>query len=136
MAQLTKRGCVYIISNIGAFGNGVFKIGMTRRQVPQDRIDELGDASVPFDFDVHGLIETEDAPKLEAEFHRRFAAHRVNLVNLRKEFFQVKIEEVQDFCQHQGLIYHLTHLAEAKEFRQSQSIRQQLKTAEPTLQGV
>lgn len=133
MAQLTKRGFVYIISNIGAFGEGIFKIGMTRRLVPQDRIDELGDASVPFDFDVHAMVETDDAPKLEADFHRNFSHRRVNLINLRKEFFKVTIEGIQSFCAESGFTLQLTMLAEAKEFRQSQSIRLQQQQAPAAL---
>lgn len=125
-AQLTKLGHVYIISNPGSFGPDVFKVGMTRRLVPHDRIDELGDASVPFEFDVHALIRTEDAPKLEAELHRRFAHDRINLINLRKEFFRVTMAEIQAACQDLGVTASLTLIAEAKEFRQSQSIRAQL----------
>ena len=87
MAELTKKGTVYIISNIGAFGDGVYKIGLTRRQDPLERIDELGDASVPFPFDVHAMIEADDAPALEHALHNHFVLDRVNKVNHRKEFF-------------------------------------------------
>lgn len=90
-----KAGYVYIISNIGAFGEGVYKIGMTRRLEPMDRIDELGDASVPFDFDVHALIFSEDAPALEAALHRAFENRKVNMVNTRREFFRVSLEEIK-----------------------------------------
>lgn len=83
-----------LISNVGSFGEGVFKIGMTRRRVPQDRVDELGDASVPFPFDVHAMISCADAPALEAALHRRFGARRVNRVNPRKEFFRVGLDEI------------------------------------------
>lgn len=86
-AQLTKSGHVYIISNIGSFGEAVYKIGMTRRLEPMDRIDELGDASVPFDFDVHGMIYSENAPELENILHKKIESKRVNLVNQRAEFF-------------------------------------------------
>lgn len=133
LAQLTKRGYVYIISNIGAFGEGIFKIGMTRRLDPQDRIDELGDASVPFEFDVHALIWSEDAPKLEADLHRQFSARRVNLINLRKEFFRVSISDIQAFCQDKKVTTQLTLLAEAKEFRQSEAMR---RTAVTKIQEV
>ena len=95
-AQLTKSGNVYIISNPGSFGANIYKIGMTRRLDPMDRIWELSDASVPFDFDVHGMIKTDDAPKLEYKFHQAFAAKRVNLVNERKEYFNVTINEIQE----------------------------------------
>ncbi|MGC4002554.1 MAG: GIY-YIG nuclease family protein [Pirellulales bacterium] len=93
-AQLTKSGHVYVISNIGAFGEELFKIGMTRRLEPQDRVDELGDASVPFPFDVHLMISTDDAPALENALHREFHKKRLNKVNLRKEFFRVRLDEV------------------------------------------
>lgn len=90
-----KAGYVYIISNIGAFGDGVYKIGMTRRLDPMDRIDELGDASVPFNFDVHAMIFTEDAPKLEAALHRAFDSRKLNMINTRREFFRVSLEEIE-----------------------------------------
>ena len=90
-----KAGYVYVISNIGSFGENVYKIGMTRRLEPQDRIDELGDASVPFTFDVHAMIFSDDAPKLEAELHRAFDNKRVNMVNGRKEFFNVSLDEIE-----------------------------------------
>lgn len=96
MAQLTRSGHVYIISNKGSFGPDVYKIGMTRRLDPMDRVKELGDASVPFYFDVHGIIHTEDAPTLERELHRAFDDRRVNSKNYRREFFKVKIEEIEE----------------------------------------
>ena len=86
-AQLTKSGHIYIISNIGSFGENVYKIGMTRRLEPLDRINELGDASVPFDFDVHAMIYSENAPELENTLHKRLEHRRMNLVNLRDEVF-------------------------------------------------
>ena len=95
MAQQTKRGHVYIISNVGSFGEDVFKIGMTRRLDPQDRVDELGSASVPFLFDVHAMIHSEDAPALENALHQHFDAKRTNLVNRRKEFFNVSLKEIK-----------------------------------------
>lgn len=95
MAQQTKAGNVYVISNIGSFGEGVFKIGMTRRLVPAERIQELGDASVPFPFDVHMMIACENAPTLENELHRRFTNLRMNKVNFRKEFFRVSLDEIR-----------------------------------------
>ena len=81
-----KAGYVYVISNIGAFGENVYKIGMTRRLNPMERIDELGDASVPFNFDVHAMIFSDDAPKLEAALHNAFADKKLNFVNQRREF--------------------------------------------------
>jgi Meiotically up-regulated gene 113 len=86
---------VYIISNIGSFGEGVYKIGQTRRPEPQDRVDELGGASVPFEFDVHALIESENAPALEHKLHRQFLALQVNKINARKEFFRISLTEIR-----------------------------------------
>lgn len=90
-----RAGYVYVISNIGSFGENVYKIGMTRRLEPMDRVDELGSASVPFKFDVHAMIFSEDAPKLEAALHRAFDSKKVNMVNNRKEFFKVTLEEIE-----------------------------------------
>ncbi|MFZ5829218.1 MAG: GIY-YIG nuclease family protein, partial [Planctomycetota bacterium] len=94
-AQLTKAGHVYVISNIGSFGKGVYKIGMTRRHVPQERVTELGDASVPFPFDVHMMISCDDAPALENALHRELHAQRVNKVNFRKEYFRADFEAIR-----------------------------------------
>ncbi|MBH0062338.1 MULTISPECIES: DUF4041 domain-containing protein [unclassified Pseudoalteromonas] len=96
MAEQTRKGHVYIISNIGSFGEDVYKIGLTRRLEPMDRVKELGDASVPFPFDVHAMIYVEDAPALEAALHREFNSQRVNSVNLRKEFFEVDLESIRE----------------------------------------
>lgn len=95
MAQQTKAGNVYVISNIGSFGEGVFKIGMTRRLEPLERVKELGDASVPFPFDVHMMIGCDNAPTMENELHKRFNKYRLNRVNFRKEFFRVDLEEIR-----------------------------------------
>ena len=95
MAQLTRSGYVYILSNKGSFGEGVYKIGMTRRLDPMDRVKELGDASVPFIFDVHGMIPSDDAPGLEKKLHAHFVKRRVNKVNLRREYFKITIEEIE-----------------------------------------
>lgn len=91
-----KAGYVYVISNIGSFGEGIYKIGMTRRLNPQERVDELGDASVPFKFDVHAMIFSEDAPALEAKLHKAFENRKLNLVNQRREFFKVSLDEIKD----------------------------------------
>jgi hypothetical protein len=123
-AQQTKSGHVYIISNIGSFGENIFKFGMTRRLEPQDRIDELGNASVPFDFDVHGLVYAENAPELEYKLHKHLNDKRINLVNLRREFFNVTIDEIEQVVKELNLDMQLTKLAEAKECRMSQSIRE------------
>ncbi|MCE0812194.1 DUF4041 domain-containing protein [Buttiauxella sp. W03-F01] len=96
MAQQTKRGHVYIISNIGSFGEEIYKIGMTRRLDPQDRVDELGSASVPFLFDVHAMIKSDDAPALESALHQMFDKKRVNAINRRKEFFNVSLKDVKE----------------------------------------
>ncbi len=93
--QNAKAGYVYIISNIGAFGENVYKIGMTRRLEPLERIDELGDASVPFTFDVHALIFSDNAPALEAKLHEHFYKSRINKLNNRKEFFRADILEIE-----------------------------------------
>ncbi|MNN07998.1 hypothetical protein D3C81_1208410 [compost metagenome] len=94
MAQMTKQGHVYVISNIGAFGNDVFKIGMTRRLEPMDRVNELSNASVPFEFDVHAMIICDDAPALEKALHTELHNHRLNKINHRKEFFRTDIKRI------------------------------------------
>lgn len=119
MAQQTKRGHVYIISNLGSFGEDVIKVGMTRRLDPQDRVDELGDASVPFDFDVHAMIFSEDAPKLEKELHARFSTEQINKVNPRKEFFKLNILLIRKEIELMGIEAQWTMVAEAKEYRES-----------------
>jgi len=124
-AQLTKSGHVYIISNIGSFGENVFKIGMTRRLDPFDRIKELGDASVPFGFDVHAMVYSENAPDLESKLHDFFGLKRINLINERKEFFNVTIQELEQFAKENGLSITITALAEAKEYRETLAIRKQ-----------
>ena len=95
MAQQTRTGYVYVISNVRSFGEDIYKIGMTRRLDPMDRVRELGDASVPFAFEVHYMIYTDDAPKLEAELHQRFAEFKMNSDNYRKEFFRLSLEEIE-----------------------------------------
>ena len=122
-AQETKSGHVYVISNIGSFGDGIYKIGMTRRLDPMDRIWELSDASVPFDFDVHAIIYTDDAPGLENELHRRFADRRLNVVNQRKEFFHASIHEIAQVVRQRCGDIELTLIAEASEFLQSEAHR-------------
>ncbi|MEN8264094.1 MAG: DUF4041 domain-containing protein, partial [Nitrospirota bacterium] len=96
MAEQTRRGHVYIISNIGSFGEDVYKIGLTRRLEPLDRVKELGDASVPFSFDIHAMIYTEEAPNLESQLHKEFTYNRVNDINFRKEFFNISLEDIKD----------------------------------------
>ncbi len=125
-AQLTKVGHIYVISNMGSFGEDVYKIGMTRRLDPLDRVRELGDASVPFQFDIHAIIYSENAPQLEYELHKKFADRRLNKVNQRKEFFKVSLEEIESFVkQHTNAEIEFTKLAEAREYRETLSILEQ-----------
>jgi hypothetical protein len=121
-AQLTKSGHVYVLSNIGSFGEGIYKIGLTRRLDPHERVDELGDASVPFAFDVHAIIFSEDAPALEHTLHNEFSHRRVNMVNRRKEYFRVSLEDIRVAVEkHHGLItFVLT--PEAEEWRKTRSM--------------
>jgi hypothetical protein len=132
-AQMTRSGHVYVISNVGSFGEHVYKIGMTRRIEPLDRVRELGDASVPFPFDVHALIFTEDAPSLENTLHKRFNQRRLNLENMKKEFFRVSIEEIRDelYKIHQEediqSELRLTLVAEAKQYRLSEAKRKEFE---------
>ena len=119
--QNGKAGNVYIISNLGSFGENIFKIGMTRRQDPQDRINELGNASVPFKFDVHSFIFTDDAVSLEGKLHEMLNDKRVNKVNLRKEFFQTTIDELEQLVTKIEPTAEFNRTMLAEEFRQSQS---------------
>ncbi|MCM3597205.1 DUF4041 domain-containing protein [Metabacillus idriensis] len=122
----TRAGYVYIISNLGCFGEDVYKIGMTRRLEPMDRIKELGAASVPFHFDVHAMIFSDDAPSLEATLHRTFAYKRVNKMNERKEFFRVTLEEIREIVhQNHNAYIEFTMLAQAKEYRETQMLEKQ-----------
>ncbi len=125
-AQQTKAGYVYVISNIGSFGEGVVKIGMTRRLEPMDRVKELGDASVPFKFDVHTLAFVDNAPKVEKQLHRLFDDKRVNVENHRKEFFRVPPEEVKDAMDDLSVDSDWFFDVEAKEYRESIIMRQAL----------
>lgn len=122
-AQLTKSGHVYVVSNIGSFGDNTYKIGMTRRLNPIDRVKELSDASVPFPFDVHAMIYSKDAPTLETALHHEFAERRVNRVNNRKEFFQVDLDEiaraVEDNRDENVADVAFTKAAAAEEFRRT-----------------
>ncbi|GEM78497.1 DUF4041 domain-containing protein [Vibrio superstes] len=126
-AQLTKAGYIYVISNIGSFGEGVVKIGMTRRLEPMDRVNELGDASVPFKFDVHALTFVDDAPRIERELHREFDGRRVNGENRRKEFFKVSPPEVAKVMRELRIDCDWYYEVEAKEYRESQLIREARK---------
>lgn len=129
-AQLTKSGHVYILSNIGTFGEGVYKIGMSRRLEPLERVAELGGASVPFPFDVHAMIYCEDAPRLEAALHRHFADRRVNMVNLRREFFQVSLDEIRAaVAESHGHVTFVT-VPEAAQYRETVALRKERSTAQ------
>ena len=122
----TRAGYVYIISNIGSFGKDVYKIGMTRRLEPMDRISELSSASVPFPFDVHALIFSEDAPALENTLHKYFKKQEVNKVNQRKEFFKVNLEEIKELVHKEyNNTVHFTDLAAAEQYFESLKIEQQ-----------
>lgn len=125
MAQQTKQGFVYVISNIGSFGEDIYKIGMTRRLEPLDRVKELSSASVPFSFDVHAMIYSEDAPALEKRLHNHFDLASVNKVNSRKEFFEITLSEIRDYVEDAGLKTRWTMAADATEYRQSLLILEQ-----------
>ncbi|MFF7108894.1 DUF4041 domain-containing protein [Pseudomonas sichuanensis] len=126
MAQQTRAGHVYVISNIGSFGEQVFKIGMTRRLEPLDRVRELGDASVPFEFDVHAMIFSDDAPGLEKQLHRHFLREQVNKVNPRKEFFRIGLPAIRAELEQLGVETQWTMSAKALEFKETQRIEQQI----------
>jgi len=119
MAQQTKSGHVYVISNVGSFGEGVYKIGLTRRLEPLERVRELGDASVPFAFDVHAMIHSQDAPALETALHRRFVQCQVNKVNRRKEFFRLRLQDIRDAVDEMKYEVKWTLAAEARDYRET-----------------
>ena len=125
MAQMTKSGYVYIISNIGSFGDDVVKIGLTRRLNPDDRVRELGDASVPFRFDTHAMIYSENAPALEVALHNEFSDRRINASNLRKEFFRVSLDEVEEAVRTLAPDASFFKDREAQEWHETLSLRKQ-----------
>lgn len=128
MAQQTKSGNVYIISNIGSFGENVYKIGMTRRLEPLDRIKELGDASVPFEFDVHSMIYSNNAPGLERELHKKFMRLQMNKVNPRKEFFRVTLADIKTEVDKMDINVKWTMTAEARHYRESLAIEEAISS--------
>ena len=131
-----RAGYVYVISNIGAFGENVYKIGMTRRLDPQDRVDELGDASVPFDFDVHAMIFSDDAPRLEAALHNAFADRKLNFVNQRREFFRVSLDEIKKVVkENYDRSVEFVELAPAEQYRESIKLREEAQKAKQGTQG-
>lgn len=119
MAQQTKIGYVYVISNIGSFGKDVYKIGMTRRLDPMERVLELSNASVPFPFDVHTFIYSEDAPALEADLHRFFDSKKVNSINYRKEYFHVTLDEIKEALAKRGVDAKFVDEPDAFQYRES-----------------
>ncbi len=127
MAQQTRAGHIYVISNQGSFGENVLKIGMTRRLEPEDRIRELGDASVPFAFDIHALIRTDDAPTLERALHKKFVEGQVNKVNPRKEFFRVQVEAVRSEVERLGLAATWTVAGAAREYHETLAIEKAMR---------
>ncbi|WP_234647214.1 GIY-YIG nuclease family protein [Dyadobacter sp. CY356] len=128
MAQQTKSGNVYIVSNIGSFGENVFKIGMTRRLEPLDRVKELGDASVPFEFDVHSMIYSDNAPALERELHKKFLRLQMNKVNPRKEFFKVALNDIKDEVDRMNINAKWTMISEARHYRESLAIEEAISS--------
>jgi hypothetical protein len=129
-AQETKSGHVYIISNLGSFGENIYKIGMTRRLEPMDRVKELGDASVPFLFDLHAMIFSENAPQLEKLLHKEFEDKRINKVNYRKEYFNVSLDEIENVIKEKyDKEVDFIKLQVAQQFRETKSIIKQLEQA-------
>lgn len=123
-----RAGYVYVISNIGAFGKDIYKIGMTRRLDPQDRVDELGDASVPFNFDVHAMIFSDDAPALEAALHRAFEDRKLNMVNQRREFFNVTLDEIKEVVKKNfDKTVEFVDVPDAEQYRISQKMRSEMQ---------
>jgi hypothetical protein len=129
LAEQTRTGYVYVISNIGSFGEGVVKIGLTRRLDPVDRIRELGDASVPFAFDTHAIIYSDNAPTLERELHGAFEATRINGTNFLKEYFRASIDEVETAVKRLAPDAPFIRDVEAQEFRETQAKRLAAMTA-------
>jgi hypothetical protein len=127
MAQQTKIGHVYVISNVGSLGKDVYKIGLTRRLDPIDRIYELSNASVPFSFDVHAMIFSENAPELETALHRHFLTSQVNKVNPRKEFFRVSIATIREELEKLNIKTQWTMTASAKEYRETLALERTLQ---------
>lgn len=118
-----RAGYVYVISNIGSFGKDIYKIGMTRRLDPTDRIDELGDASVPFNFDIHAMIFSDDAPALEYALHKAFEDKKVNMINQRREFFHVSLEEIKEVVRkNHDKTVEFIEIPDAEQFRETQQL--------------
>lgn len=129
MAEMTKSGYVYIISNIGSFGEDIVKIGLTRRLEPDDRVRELGDASVPFKFDTHAMIYSDEAPALETALHKEFADQRINKSNMRKEFFNVALDQVEEAVSRLAPESNFFKDREAQEWHETLALRKQKLTS-------
>ena len=122
-----RAGYVYVISNIGSFGENIYKIGMTRRLDPMERVDELGDASVPFKFDVHAMIFSDDAPTLEASLHHAFENKKVNMINGRREFFRVTLDEIENVVKaNYDKTVEFIKIPQAEQYRESQKLIERL----------
>lgn len=122
-----RAGYVYIISNIGSFGEDIYKIGMTRRLEPMDRVNELGDASVPFNFDIHAMIFSNDAPTLENQLHKAFDKHKVNMINTRREFFKIPLVEIEKVVkENHDKTVEFSNTPDASQYRESEKIREKL----------
>lgn len=122
-----RAGYVYVVSNLGAFGENIYKIGMTRRLEPMDRIDELSGPSVPFHFDVHAMIFSDDAPKLETALHNAFADRKVNMVNGRKEFFNVSLKEIEDVVKkNHDRTVEFKYTPEAEQYRETLKLKEKM----------
>jgi hypothetical protein len=130
MAQKTKKGHVYVISNIGSFGEHIYKIGLTRRLEPEDRVKELSDSSVPFNFDIHALIESDNAPALEHKLHKHFAFQQVNKANHRREFFRCNLSNIRSVVDSLGLKVKWTMTAEATEYQETKEIEKRISQDE------
>ncbi|WP_199173226.1 DUF4041 domain-containing protein [Pollutimonas subterranea] len=133
--QNARAGYVYVISNIGAFGEGIYKIGMTRRLEPMDRVDELGDASVPFRFDMHAMVFSDNAPSLEGKLHSHFAAGRLNKINGRKEFFRADLKAIEAVIRaNYDAVVEVVHTAPAEQYRESLRLTMPLESRESLAQ--
>lgn len=130
LAERTKSGYVYVISNVGAFGGDIVKIGMTRRLDPDDRVKELSDASVPFSFDTHAMIYSDEAPALESALHKEFGDRRVNMANLRKEFFRVSLDQVEEAVRRLAPKASFIKDREAQEWHETRARRNEVLEAE------
>ena len=123
---LDPRGKIYIISNIGSFGEHIYKIGLTRREI-EERVKELGDASVPFEFDVHAVIKTNNAPELESKLHQKLSIYRMNKSNWRKEFFKITIEDLKKLIEEEGHETSWTMKAKALQYHETKEIERRIE---------